>query len=112
MAIILSLKLSLPESGSLWESSCTCLGVSEVSRFTDVWSEFCGFGGAVGFGGTKYDDFDGGGGMKGFRTNDAGFGMVRGASGASDVLLKAAIRSRNDDGFSTFASSIGCFLEL
>jgi hypothetical protein len=54
-----------------------------------------GFGG---FGTTKYASFDGGGGTKGFRINDGGFGCVLGARGASDALLKAAMRSLKDVG--------------
>lgn len=61
-------------------------------------------------GGTKYEDFEGGAGINGFRTNDVGFGIVRGASGASDDLLNAAIRSRKDDGFTVPVSSEGCVL--
>ena len=41
--------------------------------------------------------------MKGLRTNDVGFGKALGASGASVALLNAAIRSRNDEGFSSFS---------
>lgn len=51
-------------------------------------------------GGAKYDSLEGGGGIKGFRTNEVGLGKVRGARGASAVLLNAAIRSRKDEGFS------------
>jgi len=46
--------------------------------------------------------------MKGFRTKEVGFGNARGASGASIVLLNAAIRSRKDDGFSLTAWGLDC----
>ena len=64
----------------------------------------------MGFAGTKYEDFEGGGGINGFRTKEAGFGRVRGAKGASDALLNAAIRSRKDDGLTAVVSSVSCFL--
>jgi hypothetical protein len=40
--------------------------------------------------------------MKGFRTKEGGLGKAFGASGASDVLLNAAIRSRKDEAPSSF----------
>jgi len=76
-------------------SSVYLAGSSVKSRWTGVGLTGCG-----GFGGGRYAAFDGGGGIKGLRTNDVGFGMAFGFSGASAVLLKAAIRSRNDDTFS------------
>jgi hypothetical protein len=47
--------------------------------------------------GTKYASLEGGGGMKGLRTNEVGFGKAFGTRGASVVLLNAAMRSRKDD---------------
>jgi len=46
--------------------------------------------------------------MKGFRTKEVGFGSALGASGASVVLLNAAIRSRKDDGFSLTTWELDC----
>ena len=54
----------------------------------------------MGFGGAKYDSLEGGGGMKGLRTKEVGFGKALGARGASVALLNAAIRSRKDEAFS------------
>jgi len=46
--------------------------------------------------------------MKGFLTNEVGLGNALGASGASVVLLKAAIRSRKDEGFSLTGGWFAC----
>lgn len=54
----------------------------------------------VGLVGVKYDSLEGGGGINGLRTNEVGLGSAIGASGASPVLLNAAIRSRNEEDFS------------